>query len=172
MDMKIILSRDVSEECLKELKERERQCCFMSADNQYWLISDMTYCEYLSNKYGAITDFCLYDLEEYPLLKYEGETFEWKSESFEWIGEQPSLREQAEAAIDVFKEMANEGSVNLNDWDAEIDAYAKTAIMANVSEEMKDSLKSLLYEGYNIALIREVIESVLDDAGCLNNKKA
>lgn len=156
--MRIVFSKDLTEECLREL-ENEKSC-YLSTDEKYWLFSDMNFFNYISHKYvfdkkNDEASAKSFTLDDYCIYKYDGE-------AFEWFGNYISLLDRSYAALEMFEEGVSQNNVDLSKWDKVIDCDVKTAIMIGVASEMSDDFKEMAREGYDIGLISSEVKMALE----------
>lgn len=155
--MKIVSIEQLTDEIMKRLNNEET--CYLSSDGNYWLFTDNDIFNKISSKFRFdekteeehlvqslnISDWLHFKCNKYT--SFMGNEYDWN--------DYVELTRGTIENLDIFT-LCN------NKWDQIIIEYLKEEIVADISNDLEDSLKSMNENDYDLQIMRDTLGGIFD----------
>lgn len=155
--MKIVSIEQLTDEIMKRLNNEET--CYLSSDGNYWLFTDNDIFNKISSKFRFdekteeehlvqslnISDWLHFKCNKYT--SFMGNEYDWN--------DYVELTRGTIENLDIFT-LCN------NKWDQIIIEYLKEEIVADISNDLEDSLKSMNENDYDLQIMRDTLAGIFD----------
>lgn len=155
--MKIVSIEWLTDEIMKRLNNEET--CYLSSDGNYWLFTDNDIFNKISGKFRFdekteeehrvqslnISDWLHFKCNKYT--SFMGNEYDWN--------DYVELTRGTIENLDIFT-LCN------NKWDQIIIEYLKEEIVADISNDLEDSLKSMNENDYDLQIMRDTLAGIFD----------
>lgn len=155
--MKIVSIEWITDEITERLNNEET--CYLSSDGNYWLFTDNDIFDKISGKFRFdekteeehlvqslnIKDWLYFKCNKYT--SFMGNEYYWN--------DYVELTRGTIENLDIFT-LCN------NKWDQIIIEYLKEEIVADISNDLEDSLKSMNENDYDLQIMRDTLAGIFD----------
>lgn len=153
--MRTVMSDNLTKDIEDRLKEEES--CYLSSNKEWWLFTDMNVFNKISKEYKFNEEtenrdkIYTYSVEECLEIICENMT-----ETF--FGKQIQFSDFIESAIEVIEDEPEK--LYCSGWDEVLIDYIKVGVITSIASDLEDELKRLDNNGYDIGIIKQVIDRV------------
>ena len=155
--MKIVSIEWITDEITEQLNNEET--CYLSSDGNYWLFTDNDIFDKISDKFRfdekteeehLVQSLNISDWLHFKCNKYTS----FMGNEYYWDDYVELTRETIEN-LDIFN-LCN------NKWNQTIIEYLKEEIVADISNDLEDSLKNMNENNYDLQIMRDTLVDIFD----------
>ena len=162
--MRVVYNDFITEEMEEAFKEEST--VYLSSDGSAWLFTDMEVFKKMDKKFqfGLDTDERerVYNTD---ISDYISNTYEETVADYFGFDIYLSEYDETDVCEDNISDLCN------NEWDKTIEAWIKVDVVLEIKERMREVIRDMLHDGYDITELKGIVDDVLYAEKILNDNE-
>ena len=162
--MRVVYNDFITDEMEKAFKAESS--VYLSSDGSAWLFTDMEVFKKMDKKFQFDLDT---DEREHvyntDISDYISNTYEETVADYFGFDIHLSEYDETDVCEDNIECLCN------NEWDKQIEAWIKVDVVLEIKERMREVIRDMLHDGYDITELKGIVEDILYMEKTLNDKE-